>query len=248
MSNVVGLVRVGCEREVVRSKLLRRDSMEKIVRIGLLLLVLLWMSSFAFAKPAPPPGLMDILGEFSEIEEKFEDGEWESARESLAEISEKYNEVYAQHDGVISGNLNKNFNSCCDKFKMNLVVKDEEQTEKSFVNLRLVLFDIMDQFDYEVHPVIALMQKFIGDEAKEALEEGNYREVRSEIEEVYAFFRDSTMMLKKNGVEDKAVESFMETMSEAMRFAKDENKQMLETTLDKLEKQLIAFQETIQKV
>ncbi len=219
--------------------------MKKSACLGLLLLVFFFISGHAIAKPSPPPELMEILAEFSEVEEKFEDGDWESARESLSEISAKYDAVYAEYEGVLSRKLNNHFNNCCDKFKINLVVRDEEQTRKSFVTLRLVLFDIMDHFNYEIHPVIALMQKFIGDEAKEALEKGDYGEVQSEIEEVYAFFKDSTSMLKTKGVGQEAVDSFFNDMKVAMSSAAKQDKQTLELTLDQLETQLVAFQDTI---
>lgn len=220
--------------------------MQKFARFGVFLLIFVCISGYAIAKPAPPLELMEMLKEFSEIEEKFEHGEWKSARESLSEISENYSVVYKQHQAAISGKLDKHFLRCCDKFKMNLVVQDEEHARKSFVSLRLVLFDIMDQFNYEVHPVIALMQKFIGDEAKEALEEDNYKEVQSEIEEVYAFFRQSRPMLKMNGVGEEAIGSFQKTMGKAMRLAKKEDKQVLESTLNQLEDQLVVFQQALQ--
>lgn len=218
--------------------------MHLLTRFGLLVVVFLWISSYAIAKPSPPPELMEILEEFSEIEEQFEAGEWENARKQLPEILEKHNIVYAQCQGLIPEKINQNFIDCFDKFKINLTVQDKEQTERSFVTLRLALFATMDHFSYEVHPVIALMQKFIGDEAKEALEKGNYREVRYEIEEVYAFFKDSTSMLMLNGVEREAIDSFQQTMTKAMLLSEKKDRETLESTLNQLEVQLIAFQKS----
>ncbi len=217
---------------------IKKVLIRSVITVGLLLL-----ATVSFAKPEPPQTLTDILGETSELEEKFEKGNWAGACETLEEIEEMYSEVYAEYKNQVPATLNIKFNSSASSLGQFLEAKNEENTEDEFIELQVVLFSIMDCFDYKVHPVIKVLQKYIGEEAQQALADNDLDNVKSELKEVANFFLKNASLFKLRGINNDDLEQFMFTLGEAIKQANSGNTVPLKESLDDLEKQVDAFQQ-----
>jgi hypothetical protein len=218
--------------------------MKKVVIRSVITVGLLLLATVSFAKPTPPQTLTDILGETSELEEKFEKGDWVGARETLEEIKEMYSEVYTEYKNQLPTALNKNFNSSASSLDQFLEAKHEENSENEFITLRVVLFATMDYFDYKVHPIIKVLQKYIGEEAQQALADNDLKNVQSELKEVASFFLKNASLFKVRGVGNDDLEKFMLTLGNAIKQADLEDTVPLKKSLDDLEKQIAVFQQT----
>lgn len=205
-------------------------------------LILILSCSLAYAKPVPPEELTEILGELSEVEEGFESENWDGARESLSEVVELFSNVNGSHEEVVPANLRSSFFATAKGLDRFLEEKEEEKAENSFINLQVVLFDVMGYFDYKVHPVLGVLKKYIGDEAREALEENDFEEVHSELKEVVTFVTKNASLLQQKGVKHENIQKFMKSLGVAMKQVKVKDRAALTTSLDSLENQLDEFQ------
>lgn len=208
----------------------------------LFLILFVLQAGTLLAKPAPPPALTDILSDFGEVEELYEEGKWSAADAAMVEIRGKYSVVHKQHADLIGKTLDHRFDLAYNNLKQVFVLKNEELAQNRFVNFRFVVFDIMELFDYTVHPIFAIMQKYIDDEAREALGKGEFDEVADEVEEVHAFFIKVIGMLKKHDIASSDIDRFLTSLKQAMAQAGEKDVAGLETSLDSIHNQLVAFE------
>ena len=211
-------------------------------KIIITILLLLMSCTMVFAKPVPPGELTQILGELSEVEKAFENKNWSGARSSLEEVVELFTTVNSSYTEVIPANLLSKFFAAAKGLDQFLEKNEEEKAEDSYIHMQVVLFEIMSYFDYKVHPVIGVLKKYIGDEAKEALEESNYEEVQSELKEVVTFATKNASLLQQRGVKHEDLQTFMKSLGEAMQQVKAKDNVALKASLDSLEAQVDAFQ------
>ncbi len=216
--------------------------MKKISSMTLLTLGLLMVAIVSYAKPAPPQELSAILGEISELEERFESHNWDAARDSLHEIVTQFEEVSAGFKDDIPRSLTSRFLATAKGLDQFLEAEHEDKTEDSFIDLQVVLFDIMSHFEYRVHPIIEVLKTYIGEEAKEALEKGDLDGVESELREVVTFFTKNAQLLQQKGVGKDHIQLFMKTVGLAMKQTKAAETDALKSTLDELENQIETFQ------
>jgi hypothetical protein len=137
----------------------------------------------------PPPVLIEIIEEFSKMESKFENKKWHEASDTLAAIKEKIEQLKMADANQLD------FNKVIDRLKLAFEKKDIKTTENNYIQLQQMLFLYSDNFDYKIPPIISIMNKYINDEAAEALEKNDYDEVYSEMREVGSFFRNSRALL-----------------------------------------------------
>ncbi|MBE0501779.1 MAG: hypothetical protein IBX47_10080 [Desulfuromonadales bacterium] len=202
----------------------------------------------SFAKPEPPGNLTKILGEVSEMEAKFERGDWADARETLEEIEAMYSGVYASYKQELPAELHKRFTSSTNALHQFLEAENAEKTENSFISMQVVLFELMGYFDYKVHPVIKTLKKYIGDEAQEALAKKDFANVQSELKEVVTFFSKNTSLFQQNGVSNADLQQFMSRLGAAIKQARSEDVPALKSSLDDLEQQIDAFHKAFTKI
>lgn len=207
----------------------------------------LLLAAVSYAKPAPPQNLTAILEEVSELEEKFEGENWTDARATLGEIQKMYADVYRSFEKQVPADLHKRFIASINALDQFLESEDEEKSEKSFIAMQVLLFEIMGHFDYKVHPVIQTLKKYIGEEAQESLEKKDYSNVHSELKEVVTFFSKNTALFQQNGIPNADLQLFMSTLGEAIKQARNKEATPLKSSLDDLERQIDAFQKSFAK-
>lgn len=207
----------------------------------------LLLAAVSYAKPAPPQNLTAILEEVSELEEKFEGGNWTDARATLSEIQKMYADVYRSFEKQVPADLHKRFIASISALGQFLESEHEEKSEKSFIAMQVLLFEIMGHFDYKIHPVIQTLKKYIGEEAQESLEKKDYSNVLSELKEVVTFFSKNTALFQQNGIPNADLQLFMSTLGEAIKQARNKEATPLKSSLDDLERQIDAFQKSFAK-
>jgi hypothetical protein len=212
---------------------------QKIIAVASILFI---SCSYVYAKPAPPEELTEILGELSEVEESFESENWSGARASLEEVVELFDKVNNSHGEFVPVALRNSFLASAKGLDQFLDKQEEERAENSYIRLQVVLFEIMNYFDYKIHPVIAVLKKYIGDEAREALKDNNLDEVYSELKEVASFVTKNGGLLQQKGVKLEEMQAFMRSLGTAMQQVKEKDATALKTSLDSLESQVHEFE------
>lgn len=212
---------------------------QKIITVASILII---SCSYVYAKPAPPEELTEILGELSEVEKGFESGNWSEARASLKEVVELFDKVNDSHGEFVPVDQRNSFLASAKGLDRFLDEQEEERAENSYIHLQVVLFEIMNNFDYKIHPVIAVLKKYIGDEAREALYENNFDEVYSELKEVANFITKNGGLFQQKGVKLEKIQAFMRSLGTAMQQVKEEDATAVKTSLDSLESQVHEFE------
>jgi len=207
-------------------------------------LLLMFSSSNLYAKPAPPGEFAQILGGLSEVEEGFENDNWSGARASLEEVVALFTKVNSSYAEVVPANLLGSFFASAKGLDQFLEQQEEEKAEDGFINLQVVLFEIMGYFDYKIHPVIGVLKKYIGDEARGALKEDNLAEVYSELKEVMTFVTKNASLLQQKGVKHENIQIFMKSLGEAMQQVRANDKAAIKASLKDLESQVDEFQKS----
>ena len=192
-------------------------------------------STAALAKPLPPSNLTDIFGEFSELEEKFESGNWDEALEELKEVREEFKKIAPQLNEAgsiteVAGKMSLVF----DTLEKALTQKNEEKTETLYIALQKMFFKLLDGFDYKVPPALQIVDKYV-DEAKEALEEGKIDKVLSEVNEIDEFFEDLEERLRAQNVSEDKLNEFKKGIIDVKRSGKSGDKDGVAAGLRKLD-------------
>lgn len=202
-----------------------------------ILLLLFWVEN-GISKPKPPPELLSVIAEFSEMEERFESGEWKEAAESLGEIEEVIGDIESDHPELLK---RFDFKPIIGRLKMAIDNKDFKTTTDAYIALQKQLFLLSDSFDYTIPPSIQIMGKYINQDTVKALEEKNYEEVYNEMREVGTFFRISKQSLKDKGATDASLQAFNNNLIQVIKETKKEDKSMVPRHFDELRKLFDGF-------
>ena len=108
------------------------------------------------------------MGEF---EESFENQKWEEAEEVIEKIDKELTEVFAQ-----SKLTDTNLSHLLDDLKKSIMIREEKLTENNFILFQNQYFSFLNNFDYEIHPLLGVIKQYIVDEASEALNKKDYDE------------------------------------------------------------------------
>lgn len=198
--------------------------------------------SNALAKPAPPAELTGLLGEFSELEMKFESKQWADALDTLDEVVKEFHEMLPELKESAGSMIVMKFDETLSQnLKKALQNKDESAAEKAYIYSQRILFKIMDAYEYKVHPVLLIMEKYISDEATEAAEKGAFYEVLSEMNELSSFFRQARPKLEQRGVSRSDMESFMQKVKMVKKASRAKDGPATKKNLAELEKLFKSF-------
>lgn len=204
----------------------------KIVFLGILAIFL--VSSISWAKPAPPKELIEILHELSEFEETYEAGKWGKANASIAEIEEMLKSM--------SGYLKKNSGSeQVSEFSANLKrlnsavsSRNEDAVEEEYLDLQKTLFVIMDDYGYKVHPVFATMKQYVTDEAQEAAAKGDFKDVESEMKELWHLSKNAMFLFSKQRISSNKIDKFNAAIILVMKVSKKRKMEETKAALNEL--------------
>lgn len=198
--------------------------------------------SSTWAKPTPPPKLLDILKINSEFEESYEKGNWREARKALVEITEGMAEHLEYAERYKSEIKLSDFNPILVKISAAVAKEDIEEVEKLYLFYQKNLFVFMDQFEYEYHPILLTIDKYIADEAREEAEKGNYSEVESELKEVLVLISKALVIIRDAGVPETEIKSFSSQLRKTIKDCKVNTNNVKDGVI-KLEKTFKGFLE-----
>lgn len=203
-----------------------------------------FFATSVWAKPTPPPKLLNILEINSEFEKNYENKNWREARKAIKEITENLTESQEYIERYPSEIKDFDFKPILLKISAAVEKEDEEEVEKLYIFYQKNLFVFMDQFEYNYHPLLLTIDKYIADEAKEAAEEGNYSEVKSELTEVLILIQKASVILRDAGVSETELRNFSFQLRKTINDCKA-NPQNVKEGVENLEKIFKGFLEKV---
>lgn len=206
----------------------------------LALVVITFSTDLAFAKPAPPKKLEGMFAEFSELEGKFKSGKWNEAKAALDEVAESFGKMAPELKKNVKGNIVNDFDFILGNLKKSITEKNLERTEKNYIALQKLFFEIMDAYEYKVPPIIKIIDKYIN-EAAEALEKNDFTRVLSEMDEVDIFHEKAINLLEKKGISQKDHNDFHAAVKEVISAGKAKDAAKAEAGIKKLKKHSAKF-------
>lgn len=199
------------------------------------LVVLVFAADLAFAKPVPPKKLEGMFAEFSELEGKFKSGKWNEAKAALEEIAESFGKIAPELKKNVKGTIVNDFDFILSNLRKSIAEKNLERSEKNYIALQSLFFEIMDVYGYKVPPIIKIIDKYIN-EAAEALEKNDFTRVLSEMDEVDAFFEKAKKILEKKGITQKDHDDFHNAVKDVTAAGKAKDGSKAEAGLKKLKR------------
>jgi hypothetical protein len=184
---------------------------------------------------------MEIVEANSRFESNYENGNWQEAGKMLPEMEKKFFKI---HEDVEKNGIavkKTDFTPMLKWLAATVERQDSEETEILFSLYQKNLFAYMDQFEYEYHPLLITMQKYIADEAKEAAEAGDYSEVESELREVLILQKNAENIFLAKGVSDSELQRFSFQLRKTINDCRQEDKKKVTEGVETLEKMLQAF-------
>jgi hypothetical protein len=209
----------------------------------MVLSAVIFVAGTSWAKPEPPEELTGIFIEISELEGKFESGKWKEAGETVDEIGEKVEKISGEIKAAGGEKMLKGFDSILKNLEKSIAGKNEKTTERFFIALQSLLFKIMDGFSYKVHPVFQILKKYSADEAVEAAERGDFKDVESEMRELLNFQKSTRDTLMKHGVKIEDLAEAAKEIQEVNKFSKLKDKESTKKHLTELVKIYDSFVE-----
>lgn len=176
--------------------------MLKVLKI-IVLFVSLVSVPLSLSAATAPEGVNNVLEEMSVFEENFESEKWQAARDSLDKIDREVKEVFVQSKlddvtlkEVLTG-LSKYTNE-----------KNEQQVEVQYIRFQKQFFNFISQFDYDIHPLLDMIQKYVIEESSEAYEKKDYEDVMSEMREAGNLIDHAKSLLVAKGIPEQEVNDF----------------------------------------
>lgn len=203
--------------------------MKKIIKIFVLVtgtLSLFLPSAFAATAPG---GVNEIIEVMEQFEENFESDKWQEALEAIDKISKELNEIFAEaqlDDFILEKTTTDLRNS--------VVKKNEKETEVNFVRFQNRFFIFISHFDYDVHPILKMIEEYIFEETAEAAEKKEFDEVASEMVEVGNLIKAASPLLLEKGVSDEEISGFKSEVFNLIKAARKEDINQVNSSLKKV--------------
>jgi len=205
--------------------------------LSIVLCAALVIISVSYAKTAPPANLDEVFELFAEFEESFEDENYAEANEIFEELSKSIVEIT---DSVEDPNK-ADFALILKGLEEGLKQKNEMKIEPRYFRLQKAFFNILDNFEFETHPIISIIEKYIVEDSMNALKEKDYSDIVSEMKEVGSFINTAQDYLTEHGVVKDEIMSFRNQIVETVTAARNEDEKKTEESLLTLKKQIESF-------
>ncbi len=191
-------------------------------------LLLFSLSNTCLAKPLPPDGLGDVFEQLAELEESYENGEWNEAAEMFTELEEGLNEIASK----TPADYQLDFNNSLKGLHYGIIKKDRELTEKGYIRLTEDCINFCNNFDFKVHPLFSIINKYIGVEAMEAAEKSEFDEVVSEVREVAHMLDEFKDVFNENGIDKKELKELHAQLNNIVAAAKNKDSKLVKKNLE----------------
>lgn len=204
-------------------------------------MVLLLAVGTAHGKQTTAEKLSGLLVEISSLEECYESGDWAKATACLERLNQRYVAIYAEAKGQIPAGLNRRIGVCLKALGSFLNSESHQKSEQMFIAMQVALFDIMGRFEYDVHPLLGTIQRYITTEAQNSFEAGDLGHVRSELREVVALFGNNLDLFRDQGVREGQLQEFMVSLGVAVKHCRTEESESLRVELVRLSRLVNEF-------
>ncbi len=192
------------------------------------------------AKPSPPAGVVELFENFREIEEKYEEDDWQGTQEELFSFVEKFKKAmpYIKKDTSVS--TIKDFKATYSNLKYSISARDFETTEDNFIRFQRLFFEILENYEFNVPPALSVIQIDLG-EVEEAIEEGDVDDIVSEMKETVKYFEVLEKDLVAKGVTADSIEEFKKYIAKVLAAGEREDTEEVAEGLEHLQKLLASF-------
>lgn len=205
--------------------------------ISLCILTLcLAVSPLILSAASAPEGVNEVLEEMGELEENFEGEKWKEAFESVEKIEREINEILAQtqlKDDPLLESL-----AAVRKY---VVAQNEDRLEGQYIRFQKHFFQLINMFDFDMHPVLTMIQKYVIEESTEAYEKKDYEDVISEMREAGNLIDHAKPIFMEKGIPEQELDDFKSKVIELIMVGKKKQYAEMGTLLDIVKEQYSSF-------
>jgi hypothetical protein len=202
----------------------------------LLLCTSLLLLSNAYAKPTPPANMPLLFDDFREIEEQYENEKWLETFDSLDDFINDFKSSLREIRETVPYHTVKNLKRSYRNLKYSIQAQDPEATEVFFIKFQGIFHQILNSYDYKIPPSLAVIKGSI-EEALEASEKDDFKDVVSEMKETKEYFSILVPTLKQKGASQENLDAFIAKIDAVMKAGESNDSEKLAgeiTTLQKL--------------
>ena len=203
--------------------------------MALLIGVLVVSFQFALAKPPLPEVFNEILEEMSKLEEGYEKGQWQEAKKAVEEMNWQLKELGEKIQGDELAQQKKMLSVDIYNLRGSIIKRNTEQTETNYIKFQMRFFNFINHFDYEIHPVLSIIDKYINKEAVEAAAEKDFDNVVSEMREVGNLIKLVPPLLFNKGFSEKEFTDFELKRLAVIRAGKEKDANGVTETLKEVQ-------------
>jgi hypothetical protein len=210
--------------------------MKKTFKILVLLIGMLCVSfQFSLAETHLSEGLDEILAGMSEFEENYEKGQWHQARKAVEKINWELKGFFEKIQRDDLAQEKKMLSRDIYNLRGSIREKNTAQTETNYIRFQVSFFNFMSNFDYEVHPVLAIIDKYINEEAVEAAAEKDFKNVVSEMREVGNLIKLAQPLLTDKGFTEKEFADFRSKIVAVIKAGKEKDAKQVNEKLKEVQ-------------
>ena len=160
--------------------------------------------------------IMDMFGNFAELETDFRNNEWDNAQKTVYKVQRDYSQMVKSLKGHVDEKLLKDFATRLREFKTQMRQKDADVLEDAYMNIQDLFIDIMEELDYPSPPVLIIIDLYV-DESSEYLEKGEVHQVAEEMEEIEYHMKRALEEAKNRKLDTGKLEQLLEICEEVAR-------------------------------
>jgi hypothetical protein len=211
--------------------------MKKFLNFYTLLLASALVFAFSVANAsALPPSISEIIVQLVEIEEGFENNKWQEAMEATEKI-EKEVGVMLEQTKLQDELLVTLLSNLKNEIKMN----NQEKAAVNYLRFQKRFFSFINNFEIEVHPLFSLLEKYVVDEAVEALEKGDYDNVAREMAEAGNLIKYIEPIFLEKGIKKEELKDFTSKIINVIQASKERDKTKVSEDLKQVQELYKSF-------
>ena len=192
---------------------------------------------------APPPtGVNEVIEEMGEFEQSYETGNWIEAKEAFEKIRKEMGEILQEsktEDPLLTEVLVS--------LEKHVDERNEDRVEGKYILFQNRFFEFIKKYDYEVHPILSMIEKYVVEESAEAYEKKNYNDVISEMSETGNLITRARPFLFEKGVSSSDVNEFKNKVLETIIIGEKGDYAKMGELLKQVQAQYTTFMQQVKK-
>lgn len=211
-----------------------------ILQLAFFFTLLIPIATYA-AGPEPPAGLLKIYEKFATLEEQYEAENWLAARTVNVEILKKFNTLVPSLLMHTNSAKIEKFRHLSMHLDAALKKKSKRNSEKNYIKLQNAIFEIINIYHYKVHPLFAIIKRYIVEETVESLKKEDFDDVISEMKEIASFLLKAKKLFVERGISEEDFRDFDFLLNRVRVAAVNQNKDDAEKYLNEAIKIYTSF-------